>query len=234
MVYAKEIEIRNELLALAEEKYQKFSVALIPGCDNLLGVRIPLLRNIAKSIIKDQPFDYLHKAKEVYFEETMVKAFIIGNLKEDIEVVLKEVELHIPKITNWSLCDSFCAELKIVRKHKERVWEFLQKYSSSNNAYDIRFAIVLLLFHFIEENYIDEILVACDKIKHTDYYVKMAVAWCISICFVKFPAKTMDYLKNNTLDDDTYNKALSKIVQSLRVEAPTKELIKSMRRKNNI
>ncbi len=59
----------------------------------------------------------------------------------------------------------------------------------------------------------------------------MAVAWTISICYIKFPKQTMEYLKNNTLDNFTYNKALQKITESLRIDKETKTIIKSMKRK---
>ncbi len=230
-MFDRETEIRKELFALSEEKFREFASSLIPGCDNLIGVRIPQIRKIAKKIVKDNPIDYLDNASDIYFEETMLKALIIGNMNEDIEVTLEQIALFVPKITNWSLCDSFCNELKIVRLHKERVWKFLQSYHQSSMAYDIRFAVVMFLFHFIEKQYLDDILFICDVITHDDYYVKMAVAWCLQVCFVSFPQETMQYLKDNNLDDFTYNKALQKIIESLKVDKATKEIIKSMKRK---
>ncbi len=230
-MFDRETEIRKELFSLSDEKFREFATSLIPGCDNLIGVRIPMIRKIAKCIVKDNPIDFLDNADDIYFEETMLKALIIGNMKEDIEVILEQVALFVPKITNWSLCDSFCNELKIVRLHKERVWKFLQRYHQSSKAYEIRFAVVMFLFHFIEEQYLDDILFICDVVTHEDYYVKMAVAWCLQVCFVNFPSETMAYLRDNNLDDFTYNKALQKITESLKVDKVTKETIKSMKRK---
>ncbi|GAA0741441.1 DNA alkylation repair protein [Clostridium oceanicum] len=225
-----ESSVRIELENLKEEKYQKFASLLIPGCNNLIGVRIPRIRKIAKRIAKDNPITYLNETNDIYFEETMLKAFIIGNMKADIDVVLSEAEKFIPKITNWSLCDSFCSELKIVRNNREVVYSFLEKYWKSKKTYEIRTAVVLLLFHYIVDEYIDKLYGIFDYIKHDDYYVKMSVAWAVSICFVKYPQKTMDYLKNNKLDKETYNKALQKIRESRRVGKETKAIIKGMKR----
>ncbi len=230
-MYERETEIRKELFALADDQFKEFAISLIPGCDNLIGVRIPQLRKIAKKIAKDNPIDYLDNANDIYFEETMLKALIIGNTNEYIEVILEQIALYVPKITNWSLCDSFCNELKIVRQHKERVWKFLQRYHQSSSAYEIRFAVVMFLFHYMEKKYLDDILFICDVITHDDYYVKMAVAWCLQVCYVNFPAETMEYLNENNLDDFTYNKALQKIRESLKVDKATKELIKTMIRR---
>ena len=59
----------------------------------------------------------------------------------------------------------------------------------------------------------------------------MAVAWAISMAYVKFSEKTWEFLQNNHLDDFTYNKALQKMVESYRVDNETKEKIKKMKRK---
>lgn len=60
----------------------------------------------------------------------------------------------------------------------------------------------------------------------------MAVAWAISIAYIKFPKETMELLKHNELDDFTYNKALQKIIESYRVSDEEKEKIRKMKRNN--
>lgn len=224
-------DIRKELMEMREEKYKEFMERLIPGCNNIIGVRIPKIRKIAKKIVNENIFYDFEKKEEQYYEEIMLKGLVIGNLNEDIDEVLKFAEVHITKITNWSLCDSFCSELKIVRKNKEKVWKFLKKYYTSKEIYEIRVAVVLMLFYFIEEKYLQQIFDICNMIKHEDYYVKMAVAWCLSMCFVKFPKETMRYLEETKLDDDTYNKTLQKIRESLKVDKEIKEITKKMKRK---
>ncbi len=227
-----EEEIRKELIGLREEKYKDFSSNLIPGCNNLLGVRIPEIRKIAKRIVKEGKAEEYLNIKDIYFEETMLQGLIIGNMKCDFKNILKQVKKFIPKISNWSLCDSFCNELKIIKKNKQEMWEFLEKYWKSNEKYEIRFSVVIILGYYIEEKYIQELFNIFDYIKNDKYYVKMAVAWAISICFVKYPKETMSYLKDNKLDNETYNKALQKIRESLRVDKETKEIIKGMKREN--
>ncbi|MNH46031.1 hypothetical protein D3C79_1086570 [compost metagenome] len=63
--------------------------------------------------------------------------------------------------------------------------------------------------------------------------MKMAVSWALSMCYVKLPAATIDYLRTNTLDDFTYNKALQKITESYRVDPESKKMIRGMKRKKN-
>lgn len=225
------MEIRKQLLAEADPEYKKFSSSLIPNVDNMLGVRLPLLRKIAKTIAKEDWRAYLEQAKDDYFEEVMLQGMVIGYAKMDMEERLSFVAHFIPKINNWSVCDSFCSTLKCTKDHKEIVWNFLQRYLSSENEYDVRFAVVMLLNYYVERDYVERVLQLLDGVNHEGYYVKMAVAWAISICFVKFPEITFDYLQNNSLDDVTYNKALQKIIESNRVDHETKQRIREMKRR---
>jgi len=223
--------IKAKLKDLAQEEYRKFTSALIPGDAVILGVRLPLIRNMAKEIAKGDWREYLVYADDEYFEEIMLQGFVIGLVKTDAEERLRLIASFVPKISNWSVCDSFCNGLKFVKKNKERVWEFLQPYLSSEREFDLRFAVVMMMDHFIEEEYIDRILRLLDSIRHEGYYVKMAVAWALSVCYVKFPQKTMEYLQHNMLDGFTYNKALQKIIESNRVDSGTKDLMRRMKRK---
>lgn len=225
--------IKKQLRALAEPDYQKFSAALIPNIDNVLGVRLPELRKLAKTLVKRDWRRYLDEADSEFFEEVMLQGMVIGCIRADVEEILRRVAEFVPKIDNWSVCDSFCSGLKFTRDHKETVWEFLQPYLHAEREYEIRFGVVMLLNFFIEEAYIGRILVLLDQISHEGYYVKMAVSWALSICYVKLPEPTMAYLSSPSisLDNFTFNKALQKITESYRVDPAAKAIIRSMKRK---
>jgi len=223
--------VRAKLLELAEEEYQRFASSLIPGVSNLLGVRIPELRKLAKAMENGDWRSYLQHASGEFFEEIMLQGILIGGVKADPSEKLKLVASFVPKIDNWSVCDTFCAGLKFTKTNKELVWEFLQPYLQSGKEYDIRFGVVMLLNYYIDETYIDRVLRILDRIRHEAYYVRMAVAWALSMCYVHQPAPTIAYLKNSTVDDFTYNKALQKIIESTRVDSETKQKIRAMKRK---
>lgn len=225
-----EQSIKDQLLDLADADYQKFAAALIPTSNNIIGIRLPELRKLAKTIVKGDWRTYLAQADSDYFEEIMLQGMVLGYVKTDIEELLRYVADFIPKIDNWSVCDSFCIGLKFSLTNKERVWEFIVPYLLSEKEYEIRFAVVMMLNFFIEEEYISRILQLLDKVSHEGYYAKMAVSWALSICYVKMPEPTILYLRNNTLDDFTYNKALQKITESNRVDQETKEMIRGMKR----
>ena len=225
-------KIRQELLSLQDKKYKEFHSSLCPGTDNIIGVRVPILRNYAKKLSKQENIkEYIFFNKTKYYEEVMLQGMLIGLIKNtDIKEILEIIKGFVPKIDNWAVCDICCAGLKIVNKNKETVWTFIQKYLKSKKEFELRFAVVMILDYFTDEKYINEVLKIFDNIKHDGYYVKMAVAWAISAAFVKFPEITMKYLKKNNLDDWTYNKGLQKICESLRVTKETKKAIKAMKR----
>ena len=223
-------DLRDKLFELSDDKFKTFHSRLCPNTDNIIGVRLPLLRQLAKEIAKGDWRNFLSNSKEEYYEEILINGLVIAYAKCDVEERLNYIESFVPKIDNWAICDSFCNTLKFVNKNKEIMWEFIQPYLKSYNEFEIRFAVVIILNYYITEDYINLVLKTLDNIKHDGYYVKMAVAWAISMCFVKFEEKTMAYLKDNSLDDFTYNKSLQKICESLRIDKNTKELIKSMKR----
>ncbi len=222
--------IREQLEQLADESYKTFAAALLPGCDTILGVRLPLLRKIARDIAKKDWRAYVNTAPTGCFEEVMLLGMVIGYAKADTEEKLSLVARFVPFITNWSLCDSFCTGLTFTKKNRETVFEFLQPFLESNEEFTIRFAVVMLLSYYIDEVWIDRLFPLLDTVRHEGYYVRMAVAWAVSICFVKYPEKTFTYLNRCRLDDFTFNKSLQKITESLRVSPETKRQIRAMRR----
>lgn len=224
------MEIRKKLVELSEETYRRFQQSIIPNQENILGVRLPTLRKLAKEISKNNWEDFLINGKEEFFEEIMLKGMVIGQAKIPPEERLRWIQWFVPKIDNWSVCDSFCAGLKFAKKHQDEVWNWLLPYFQSKKEFEIRFAIVMLLNYFIEKKYLQNIFQLLDDIKHDGYYAKMAVAWAISSAYGRFPNETLKFLQSNSLDDFTYNKALQKIMESRLVSKEEKEAIRKMKR----
>lgn len=228
------MSVKERLIELSEEKYRKFSSSLIPNIDNVLGVRLPVLRKLAKEIYKSDNWqDFLNQKQSDYMEEVMLQGMIIGLVKDEPQNILNYIKDFVPKINNWAVCDTFCTGLKFTNTNKALVWDFLQMYFQSDKEYELRFGIVMLLSYFIEDFYIDKVLKILDKVNHEGYYVKMAVAWAVSICYIKFSEKTQKYLHVSNLDNWTYNKSIQKIIESYRIGKQTKELLKKMKRVNN-
>ena len=226
------MNIKQRLLDDSEKDFQQFSAALIPNISNVLGVRLPKLRKIAKEIYKSGEWEnFIKQNKFEYMEEVMLQGMVIGLVKLPPEKILEIVKNFIPKINNWSVCDSFCNSLKFTQQNKHLVWEFIQPYFKSTNEYDIRFAYVMLISYYIDTEFISDVLKLIDEFKDERYYARMAAAWALSICYTKFPEKTFEYLKKSKLDDWTFNKSIQKICESLRVDKSTKNMLKYLKRK---
>lgn len=224
-------KIKEKLFELADQKYKEFHTGLCPGIENIIGVRIPVLRSYARELAKEYKIsDLLKQIDNQYYEEIMLQGILIGLEKAEIGTIQKQIEKFVPKINNWAVCDMFCAGLKITKKYPEEMWDFIQKYLKSDKEFEIRFAVVMILDFYIQEKYLKEIFKIWDAISSEAYYVQMAVAWAISICLIKFYDQTISYLKIAKLDKFTYNKALQKAIESYRITNFRKDQLRKMKK----
>lgn len=225
-------KIKKKLLELSDPKYKEFHGGLCPGTENIIGVRVPVLRKYAQELFKEK--DWKQTIEEIddgYYEEIMLQGMLIGQAKnEDINTILKHVEKYVPKIDNWAICDVFCAGLKITKKYRKEMWSFIQKYLKSDKEFEIRFAVVMILDYYIDEEYLKEDFKIFDDIKHEGYYVKMAVAWAISVCLIKYYEDTIEYLKKSKIDNWTYNKAIQKAIESYRISDNQKNFLRKLKK----
>lgn len=208
-------KIIDYLYINSDIKYKEFHCSL-KGANEMIGVRTNILKNIAKEISKNNYLDFIKLNNKYYYEEKAILAYLIGYLKIDFDDVIRVLENNIDYFDTWALTDGLCANLKIFKKHLDEGFVFINKLLGSNNNWHIRIGLVLLLDYYINDKYIDKVLEISLSIKNNDYYVMMANAWLVSICYIKYPNKTKVIL--NKLDDITRRKAISKINDSKRVK----------------
>ena len=221
---------KRYLRSLSEEEFARFQRRLIPG-ETILGVRMPLLRAVARRIAKGDWRRFLAEARDDTLEEVMVQGLVIGFAKMEYDEELLRAAAFVPKIKSWASCDLCGSSFRFLRKNRERSFAFLLPYLQSSGEFAVRFGVILLMDYFIDEEYLDRLFAALDGVRHGGYYAKMAVAWAVSACYVKYQRRTLDYLSRCRLDDWTYNRALRKITESNRVDAASKRKIRSMRRR---
>lgn len=222
-------EFIRYLYNLQDLKYKRFQKKLILS-DNLIGIRTPKLKKIAKEISKSNYKLFFESNMHSLYEENLIHGLVLGYLKLDFNNLKFYIDEFIPYINNWAVCDLTASNLKIFNKYKDDGFDQIKKYLKSNNTWINRFGYVLLLSYYINDKYIDTIFGLCNNYKD-EYYVKMAIAWLISICYIKFKEKTLEFLKNNKLDDWTYNKSIQKIIESNRVTIEEKDILKKLKRK---
>lgn len=223
--------IKEKLNCLKDDEYAKFQKRIIPDTEDIIGVRTPELRKIAKKLMKEDYLRYLDNACDDSYEEILLQGMVIGYSKLSFDEIKPYIMKYVAKISNWALCDLFVDSLKITNECIDEMYEFIQPYLNSDQTYEIRFGVVMLLNYYNKEEYCDSTFACFDKIKSKQYYVQMAIAWAISMYYANHREKTLKYLLNNQLDDFTFNKALQKIIESRQIDKEEKNMIRSMKRK---
>ena len=227
-----DINIEKELFELQDKKYQEFQKKLCPGTESIIGIRVPILRNYAKELLKKYDLkELMENINDNYQEEIMLQGMLIGRAKEDFDIIIKYVKAFIPKIETWAVCDTFCTGLKITKKHKDEMWKFIQKYLKTKKEFEVRFGVVMILDYFIDEEHLEDNFKIFNSIKLDKYYVQMAVAWAISICLIKYYDRTVKYLQEEAnLDNFTYNKSIQKAIESYRITDEQKDFLRKMKK----
>lgn len=223
-------EIRNELFSLQDLEYKKFHSNLCPNIDNIIGVRVPEIKKIAKRIVKETKIKYLEVVDNKYYEETMIEGLVIAYSKISLSEKINYLKIFVPKIDNWAICDSVSASLKLKQTEMNEFWKYIITYQNSDKEFELRFMIVVMMDYFIDTKF-DEIIKIIDKIKVDYYYTNVAIAWLISFMYISDKTKTISYLKKNNLSNFIHNKAIQKIRESNRVSKEDKEMLNNLKRK---
>lgn len=223
------MDLNKELELYIDKKYKSFQEKLCPTKYEILGVKIPTLRKISRKLLKQYNYqDLLNYINDNTFEEVMIKGLIIGNAKMNYQERINSINNFLPEIDNWAICDIFCGELKFVKENKKDFLNYL--FSLTNNSpYYTRFKIVMLLNYYLENEYLDTIFNYLLTIKSDNYYVKMAISWCLSQCLVKDFNKTLKFMQKHKYEFDkwTYNKALQKGRESFKLDKDRKIILQN-------
>lgn len=221
-------KIRGKLFNLAEENYKRYLVKIVPGVDNIIGVRMGKVRQIFKEYIYPLDNNELGKFAScdvVYLEEFLLQGMAVA-LFVRREKNWSKIDDFVQKINNWAVCDTFCGELKFLQEDKNKLWNYLQRYFHSDKEYEIRFAYVMFIFCLMDKQYINDLHAIADNFFHPGYYAKMSVAWALAEIYLNFPNESIAYLTNSKLDNDTYRKTIRKILESRKCKS--KDFVKTL------
>ena len=222
-------EIRNELFSFQDIKYRDFQVKLMPTVapETAIGVRTPALRKYAKALTKREDIaDFLNDLPHRYFDENQLHAFIISEIK-DYDKCMEEVKKFLPYVDNWATCDQLSP--KTFKKHKAELLEEIKIWIDSDQTYTIRFAIGMLMQHFLDEDFDPAYPEMVSKLRSDEYYVNMMIAWYFATALAKQYETVRLYIEEQKLDAWTHNKAIQKSVESYRITPEQKEYLKSLR-----
>ena len=222
-------EIQDYLFDNQDIEYRDFQSKLIPNVDKsyFIGVRTPVLRKYAKELLKAGEYaDFLCELPHNYFDENQLHAFIISGIK-DFDTCIDEVEKFLPYVNNWATCDQFSP--KCFAKNKEELLKHIYKWIESDEIYTVRFAIGMLMSHFLDGDFDEKYLKTVSAIRSDEYYINMMIAWYFATALAKQYESTLPYIENKVLDKWTHNKAIQKAVESYRITPEQKEYLKTLK-----
>ena len=217
--------MKEKLFELQDLKYRDFHAKLMPTVDKdkIIGIRVPVLRKFAKSIVGSEDADrFLQSLPHEYYEENNLHAFLVEQIK-DFDTALYETERFLLYIDNWATCDGFYP--KVFKKNFNKLMPKIKEWIESDQIYTVRYAIVVLMrMDFTKEN-MD--LVA--GIKSEEYYINMAIAWYFATALAHNYNEAVVYLKENRLNKWVHNKTIQKAIESYRIDEKLKQKLKLMR-----
>ncbi len=220
------MNIYEKLLGMQDKKFKKFNAALIPNIDpeTVVGVKTPQLRAMAKELFKAGEYaDFISGLPHACFEENQIHAFVLAEIK-DFDECRRKVEVFLPYIDNWATCDQLAP--KTFGRHKSELLSCIERWICSEHTYTVRFAVNMLMRHFLDEDFHPRYLQMTAEINREDYYVNMVCAWYFATALAKQWEETLPYVTERRLDKWTHNKTVQKALESRRITDEQKQLLR--------
>lgn len=195
----------------------------------VLGIKVPVIKKIAKEIVKGNFISFLKLNPYTTFEDCLINGCLISKLK-DFDTMKLYLDTYSTIIDNWALCD--CLDFEIKKDNENKFFNLSMDYVQSNQPFKKRIGI-LLWFKFINnEQFIKSILNTIPNLKNENhYYVNMALAWFVCECFIKNKALGYYIFKNHILNKFVTNKSIQKIKDSFRVDIKDKKILEKYKQK---
>lgn len=223
------MDIQKMLLSEQDIGYKEFHKKLMPTIpeDKIIGIRIPVLRKIAKKISSSpEAEEFMNTLPHKYYEENNLHAFLIEKIK-DYDEALKKTEEFLPYVDNWATCDSFSP--KIFSENRDKIILKIKEWLSSDKEFTVRYAIGLLMNLFLDEDFKKEYPHLAAEVKSDEYYIKMMQAWYFATALAKQYDTAVLFLEEKRLDPWVHNKAIQKAVESRRIGDETKKYLRTLK-----
>ena len=225
-------KIKNDLLSMQDKTYKNFHSKLMPTInpDSIIGIRVPILRDYAKKLFKENSIEslnsFLKNLPHEFYEENNIHAFIIEKINNFDECIFY-LENFLPYIDNWATCDML--NPKIFKTNYEKLLEKIYQWINSDSVYTVRLGIGMLMRFFLDEKFETKYLDLVSSINSEEYYINMMRAWFFATALAKQYEQTLPYIKNYSLDKWTHNKTIQKAKESFRITKVQKEELKKFR-----
>ena len=221
-------KITDELIQEKDEEYKEFQSPLLPTVPprKMIGVRTPVLRKMAGKLSTSDKEHFISALPHFYYEENNLHAFILSREK-DFEKFISETEKFLPYIDNWATCDGL--RPICIKGNEDKLLPYIFRWLSSGECYTVRFAIEMLMVHYMEDKFSDEYPRCVAAIESNEYYVNMMSAWYFATLLTKRWDYGIKYLEERKLSEFVHKKTISKVCDSLAVPKDRKEYVKKLR-----
>lgn len=223
------VDYRAMLQSAAESTLAEFNSKLVPGKERILGVRMPVIRRIARDIIDDDWRQIADSSPE-YLEEEILKGIVIATAPISIEERISASEGFIPTIDNWSVCDSFSCSWRFDIDESRKAWDFLSSYMASGKEFEMRTSVVSRMWLFKDKASCRSLLGDLASFDNPGYYYRMGSAWAVATVFSEYPDMAEELLSSNRLEPWTHNKAIQKIGESLKTSKEDRARLRLLKR----
>lgn len=206
-----------------------------------------ILRSLELAVADGRPLSH---------EEKTVWGLILDNMKVPLEERFERFGKFVPAIDNWAICDTVCGGAKWAKNRtagksaaisgkgssrqdthenakdtKRKIWEWLEKYYRSDREFEVRFAIVMSMCHFLEKDWLAHIFNSIEALDFDNirsdypetavkgaspYYVRMGTAWLLATALAKYPEETRDFVNRSTLPENVIRLYKRKARESFR------------------
>ena len=207
-------ELINYLIKNKDIEYKNFISKLIPNLDKgiIIGVRTPVLKYIAKEIIKNKKEEeYLNKLPHKYYEQYQIHSILLSQ-KREYDKLITHINAFLPYINNWATCDTLIP--KITNKNLNDFYNHILIWLNSNHEYTTRFGVYMIMKNYLKKPNIDKYLDVVTSIKSDKYYINMMISWTLAEALYVNYDKTIKYLENQNLDKFIQNKTIQKAIES--------------------
>ena len=233
--------ILSRLFAMQDVKYRDFQSKLIPNVppDLFIGIRTPDLRKYARELYKEEKDPaagsirqdsfleaFLEDLPHQYFDENQLHAFVISEEK-NFDVCIARIERFLPFADNWATCDQLSP--KVFKKNRDALLPCLRKWISSDHTYTVRFAIGMLMQHYLDDAFDPSYPELIASVQSEEYYVRMMIAWYFATALAKQYDAVLPFLEERRLDPWTHNRTIQKAVESYRITPEQKTYLRSLK-----
>ncbi len=221
--------IRRELKSLQDLGYRDLQIRIIPTVkpETIIGVRTPELRKLAKQIGSSEEITaFLNDLPHPYFEENQLHAFVLSGMRDYTEC-MQALNQFLPFVDNWATCDQMSP--RVFRKHRSELKQEIRKWMHSEKTYTIRFAVGMLMEHYLDEDFDKAYPEAVASLRSEEYYVNMMIAWYFATALAKQYDAVLPYLENRRLDVWTHNKTIQKAIESFRITPEQKDHLRILK-----